>query len=91
MKSKARSSKKFKRKWRKYQEAVAKSQMEIQKHERDLTQPIITKLRKIIEDIAKKDSYTMVLEKSEQIVLFSEKTIDLTDRVIREFDSNAKK
>ena len=72
---------------RKYQEAVAKSQMEIQKHERDLTQPIITKIRKIIEDIAKKDGLTVVLEKSEQLVLFSEKSIDLTERVIKDFDA----
>jgi outer membrane protein len=72
---------------RKYQEAVQKSQMEIQKHERDLTQPIITKIRSIIEDISKKENYALVLEKSEQLVLFSVKEIDLTDRVIKEFDS----
>lgn len=71
----------------KYQEAVAKSQMEIQKHERDLTNPIIAKLRKTIEEIGKKENFTMVLEKSEQLVLFSEKTIDLTDRVIKEYDA----
>ena len=71
----------------KYQEAVQKNQMEIQKHERELTAPIITKIRKIIEDISKKDSLTLVLEKSEQLVLYSVKEVDLTDRVIKEFDS----
>ena len=65
--------------------------MEIQKHERELTQPIINQLRKIIEGIARKENYSMVLEKSEQLVLFSEKTIDLTDRVIKEYDSTSKK
>lgn len=74
----------------KYQEAVGKNQMEIQKHEHELTGPIISKLRKIIEDIAKKDSLTVVLEKSEQLVLYSAKEIDLTDRVIKEFDSAKK-
>lgn len=74
----------------KYQEAVTKNQMEIQKHERELTQPIIIKLRHIIEDIAKKESYTAVLEKSEQLVLSSVKDIDLTDRVIKEYDTAKK-
>lgn len=71
---------------RKYQELAAKSQMEIQKRERDLTQPIVTKLRSIIEDIAKKEDFTMILEKSEQSVMWAKKDIDLTERVVKEYD-----
>lgn len=70
----------------KYQQLVAKSQMEIQKRERDLTQPILNKLRSIIEDIAKKDNFTVILEKSENSVMWAKKEIDLTDRVIKEHD-----
>lgn len=71
---------------RKYQEIAAKSQMEIQKRERDLTQPIVTKLRSIIEGLAKKDDYTVILEKSEQSVMWAKKEIDLTERVIHEYE-----
>ena len=71
---------------RKYQELAAKSQLEIQKRERDLTQPIVTKLRTIIEDIAKKEDYTMILEKSEQSVMWAKKDFDLTDRVVQTYD-----
>lgn len=71
---------------RKYQELAAKSQMEIQKRERDLTQPIVTKLRTILEDIAKKEDYTVILEKSEQSVMFAKKDIDLTERVVKDYD-----
>lgn len=70
----------------KYREVVAKSQMEIQKKERDLTAPIVQKLREIVDDIAKKEGYTMVLEKSEQSVLWAKKDLDITDRVIKEAD-----
>ena len=70
----------------KYREVVAKSQMEIQKKERDLTAPIVEKLRAIVDDIAKKEGFTMVLEKSEQSVLWAKKDLDLTDRVIKEAD-----
>ena len=70
---------------RKYQEMAAKSQMEIQKQERDLTQPIVTKLRSNLEAIARKEDFTVVLEKNENGVMFAKKEIDLTDRLIKEF------
>ncbi|MCC7404801.1 MAG: OmpH family outer membrane protein [Bdellovibrionales bacterium] len=70
----------------KYQEMVGKSQLEIQKKERDLTLPIVTKLREILEGIAKNENYTVILEKSEQSVLYAKKEIDLTDRLIKDFE-----
>jgi outer membrane protein len=71
---------------RKYQELAGKSQMELQKREQENVQPIIKKLRAIIEDIAKKEDFTAILEKSEQSVMWAKKEIDLTDRVIKEAD-----
>jgi outer membrane protein len=71
---------------RKYQEMAAKAQMEIQKRERDLTQPIVVKLRSILEGIAKKEDFTVVLEKSENAVMYAKKEIDLTERIIKEHD-----
>ncbi len=58
---------------RKYQEMAAKSQMEIQKQERDLTQPIVTKLRANLDVIAEKEGYTMILEKNENAVMYAKK------------------
>ncbi len=75
----------------KYRELVGKSQMDIQKKERDLTQPIIEGLRKVITSIAEKDGFTVILERSEQSVLWAKKDIDLTDRVIQEFEKTKKK
>jgi outer membrane protein len=74
----------------KYQETAGKAQMEIQKRERDLTQPIVTKLRSIIDDIAKKEEFTVILEKSENSVMWAKKDIDLTERVIKAYDSSKK-
>ncbi len=71
---------------RKYQELAGKSQMDIQKRERDLTQPIVTKLRSIIEEIAKKENFTVILERSENAVMYAKKDIDLTERIIKEHD-----
>jgi outer membrane protein len=76
---------------RQYQEVAAKAQMEIQKKERDLTQPIVTKLRDILEEIAKKEDFTVILEKAENSVMWAKKDIDLTERMIKEYDKSAKK
>lgn len=71
---------------RKYQEMAAKSQLEIQKRERDLTEPIVKRLRDIIDGIAKKEEFTMILEKSENSVMWAKKDLDLTERLVKEFD-----
>lgn len=71
---------------RKYQEIAGKSQVEIQKRERELTQPIITKLRSLIEEIAKKEEFTAILEKSEQSVMWSKADLDITDRLIKDYN-----
>jgi outer membrane protein len=66
----------------KYREMFSKAQFDIQNRERELTEPIIGKIRKIVEEIGEKDSYTMIFEKSESSVIFHTKKDDLTDRVI---------
>lgn len=70
----------------KYRELVGKSQMQIQERERNLTQPILEKMRTIIGDIGQKEGYTVILEKAENSVLWAPKTIDLTDRVVSQFN-----
>jgi outer membrane protein len=66
----------------KFQETTGRSQAEIQQKERDLTGPIIGRLRGVIGDIAKSKGYSVVLEKNENTVLFSQEKDDLTAAVI---------
>lgn len=74
----------------KFQEKTQKSQLDIQGKERELTAPIITKLRSFIADTAKKRGYTLVLEKNENTVLFSMEKDDLTEEVITLFNKDGK-
>lgn len=74
----------------KFQELTGRSQNEIQQKERDLTQPIIVKLRGIIADTAKKKNYTVVLEKNDNNVLYSQEKDDLTSEVVTAYDKQAK-
>lgn len=69
----------------KYRDVVGKSQVEIQKKERELTAPILEKMRKVIAKISKEKGYTLVLENS-QMVLFSAPEADLTEDVIKAFE-----
>lgn len=69
----------------KYRDVVGKSQIEIQKKERELTAPILEKMKKTIAKLAKEKGYTMVIENS-QMVLYATPDADLTDEVISAFE-----
>ncbi|MGE3975526.1 MAG: OmpH family outer membrane protein [Bdellovibrionales bacterium] len=70
----------------KYRENVGKSQMELQAKERDLTAPILEKMKKVIEKVAKDEKLAMVLEKSEHSVVWAEKELDITEKVVSNFE-----
>lgn len=69
----------------KYRDVVGKSQIEIQKKERELTAPILEKMKKTIAKLAKEKGYTMVIENS-QMVLYATPEADLTDEVVKAFE-----
>ncbi|MFS4460390.1 OmpH family outer membrane protein [Bdellovibrio sp. HCB2-146] len=69
----------------KYRDIVGKSQVEIQKKERELTAPILDKMKKVIAKLAKEKGYSMILENS-QMVLFATPESDLTDEVVKAFE-----
>ena len=74
----------------KFQQSAQQSQDELQSKERSLTQPIISRLRSIIAEVAKKKNYSIVLERNENFVLYSEEKDDLTAEVIAIFDKGGK-
>ncbi|MFM6927670.1 MAG: OmpH family outer membrane protein [Bdellovibrio sp.] len=71
----------------KYRDVVGKSQMEIQKKERELTAPILDKMKKVIAKLAKDKGYSMVLENN-QGVLFATPESDLTEDVIKAYEKD---
>ena len=74
---------KLQERFMKYQELLQKSQAEIQKKEQEMSEPIIRKIRDKVAEIAKKKGYTLILEKNENVVLFSLEKDDLTDEVMK--------
>ncbi len=74
----------------KFRDLFGQSQLNMQKKEQELTRPILEKLQDIIEKVAKEGGYTMILEKSEQSVLWAKKEIDLTDEVVKQYEKTVK-
>lgn len=75
----------FQEEMMKYRDVVGKSQVEIQKKERDLTAPILEKMKKTIEKVAKEKGYSVVLENS-AMVLYAAADSDLTAEVIKSYE-----
>ena len=67
----------------KYQELLQKSQAEIQKREQEMSAPIISKIRDKVAEISKKKGYSLVLEKNENVVIYSTDKDDLTEEVMK--------
>lgn len=74
---------KLQEKFMKYQELLQKSQAEIQKKEQEMSEPIIRKIREKVADIAKKKGYSLILEKNENVVLYSQDKDDITEEVMK--------
>lgn len=72
----------------KLQQEGMETEQELRMKEQQLTQPIINKLRGIVSDQAKKKGYSMVLEKNENTVLFSQDKDDLTSEVVSAYNKS---
>ncbi len=80
----------FTKKYMDLQQKVAAYKEEIAGKEMKLTGDILLVVRQIVRDIGEKESYTMVLEKSQDVVVYSPSSGDLTDRVIKEYNGMPK-
>ncbi len=79
------------------QERVAKVQQTYLRHQQDLaskeeeaTQPIVERLQRIIGKIAAAENFTMIFDKSQGVV-FAKPHLDLTNEVIRRYNSGEEK
>ena len=68
-----------------YRQFVGDSQANIQKRERELMEPIMKKMEKVIDKLAKDGNYTMIVERA-QGVLWAKKDVDITEKVVAAFE-----
>ena len=86
----ATKEKEFQSKVRDYQRWLEDNQKEIQQKGMEMERTILQGIQAVIKKIGEEEGYTLVLEKNENIVLFSSKAIDFTDRVIKAYDAQKK-
>lgn len=84
--AKAQKQQELQKKFVEFQKEMGQSQMELQQLERSLTQPIIDKLKAIVEVLGKEKKFTLIIEKSESVVLYASGGEDLTAEVISRFN-----
>ncbi|PWU13744.1 MAG: hypothetical protein C5B49_14195 [Bdellovibrio sp.] len=70
----------------KFQKVVNDNQVELQKKEKEVLEPIFEKMKKVIEKVANEKGFTFVIEKQAQNVLFARKENDLTDDIVKAFE-----
>jgi len=68
------------------QQMLAAFQREMESRETTLTQQILKKLRNIVNSIGKNEGYSLILEKSQDVVLYAPHGDDITDKVIATYD-----
>ena len=77
----------FESKRRDLRRKLEDSDAELRKKDQELTGDILKKLAEVIQQIGERDGYTLILESSSSPVLYGSKTIDITEEVIRSYDS----
>lgn len=75
----------FRKKYMDLNEKMNAFKMELQTKEAKVTGDIIARLQRIAADIGQKESYDVILERSQ--VLYAPSNTDLTDRVIQSFNA----
>jgi len=73
------------------QALYVKLQKELSQAEAEATKDIFAKLHRIIVKIADKEGFTIVLEKTESSILWAKPSLDLTNELIRAYNSGGGK
>lgn len=63
---------------------------ELKRLESNLREGILNEVIKLMDEIGKKEGYTLIMDKMEAGVVFSLPALDLTDRVIKDFNARWK-
>jgi outer membrane protein len=73
-----------------FQQFVQQSDMEIQKRQMELMQPVLEQIRGLVQKIGSAEKFDLVIEKNSSGVLYSRASEDITDRVILQLKSTKK-
>lgn len=77
----------YQQKVKDYQRFTKDIQEELQQADADFTRKILEELFTVVQEIGKQGGYTIILEKTESAMLYGDASVDLTDQLIKAFNS----
>jgi outer membrane protein len=88
--ARAAKEKDFQARTREFQRWGEDNQNELNQKRMEIERNIAIGLQKVIQKVGADEGFTLILENNEQIVLYTSKAIDITDRVIKAYDAQKK-
>ncbi len=88
--ARATKEKDYQSKLKEFQRWGEDTQNELNQRRMEMERKIALDLFKVVQKIGADDNFTIILEKNENLVLFANKSTDLTDRVIKAYDVQKK-
>ena len=81
----------FQRKMLDYQKKVSELNKEVQNKKKEVLEDFNKTLEKVVKGIAEKEGYTVILDRNSEggVVLYAKESVDLTDKVVQEFNKSA--
>ncbi|MBI2890019.1 MAG: OmpH family outer membrane protein [Nitrospirae bacterium] len=76
---------------REFTELTERHEAELRQKDLELTQEILKQVQTLLQDFAKKEKFSLVIEKNEGAVLYAADGIDITTEVLKRFDTSGEK
>ena len=77
----------YRKKFMELQQELSVFNEEMRNRENYLTKAILSRLKKLVADIGRRKGYSIILEKSQSVVLYAPTTDDITNEVVKEYNS----
>ncbi|MBL4817749.1 MAG: OmpH family outer membrane protein [Deltaproteobacteria bacterium] len=74
-----------------FQQLSGESQQEFMAKQNETMKGLLDKMTPIVESVAKKEDYDLVLNKTEATVVYAKPGLNITDRVVKDYDKKTSK
>jgi outer membrane protein len=70
---------------------IEESERDLREREAELTSRLLRDLLEIVRAVGREESFTIIFERNDRVLLFAAEPIDLTDKIIKRFDTTARR
>jgi outer membrane protein len=70
---------------------IEESERELRERETEITSKLLREILDVIRAVGKEESFTIIFERNDRFLLYAADAIDLTDKIIKRFDTTAKR